>query len=304
MKELKYDNVDLVKALDYAKRDFECETDHHIDFGYDIEGKSGYSNYLSNESWTSFFLNISPLHRAQYLDGDGGELKEKKGRYGMNPPKMASFGSSSRFIYLLSKDIPCFSFEKQLPTRVGHTAFLDGFLEKCCKLYYVEAKCREIYGSHKNIKVSKVYEDVFNSITGLSFEYQEIKDDTEYRKYTFKYKGETLIHFDIKQLICHFLGISADILENRRSGVCVHFVYLIFNPNSETIFTEKTAKYKDKIINGYTETLEEIRLFNGMETLFNEVMKYQSTHLHLPEINCSFDFTCVDQNGYKSLFPI
>ena len=63
--------------------------------------------------------------RIEYGAGDGGELEEKDGR----PPKMASFGSSSRMIYNLSNKKDGFHFEKKLPTTVGGTANLDGFYE-------------------------------------------------------------------------------------------------------------------------------------------------------------------------------
>ena len=110
MKDLQYGKVDLVKALDYAKRNYEHKK-YNTGYGYVI-GKETYLNYLSKESWSTFLSGMSELHQAQYKDGDGGELEEKNSRYGTVPPKMASFGSSSRFILCQSKDIPHFSFEK------------------------------------------------------------------------------------------------------------------------------------------------------------------------------------------------
>ena len=145
-------SIDKATALDFAIRDGQEE----LDYGYEISGKSPYNNYLSNDDWKRFIDSMSPLHLAQYNDADGGELKEKSGRWGINPPKMASFGSSSRLIYECSKSIPGFSFEKQLPTRVGHTANLDGYLCQPEEDVFVEAKCREIYSSHLNQKISLV----------------------------------------------------------------------------------------------------------------------------------------------------
>ena len=293
-----YGKIDLVTAIDYAKRNFESNTG----CGYVIPGRDTYWNYLSKESWSTFKAGMSRLHQAQYKDGDGGELDEKNSRYGLIPPKMASFGSSSRFLYLKSKNIPEFTFEKQFPTRVGHTANLDGYLEKGTNVYCVEAKCREIYRPHKNIKVNTVYEEVYNSIQDFNYDSQCIKDDLEHRKYTFKYKGKELSHFDIKQLICHFLGITADILENRRNGISIHFIYLIFNPRTETLFTAEIEKYKDDICKIYDKTIEEIQRFGDMKWLFDTIMEYQIKHLDLPRVEFSFDFECVDQNRYSSLF--
>lgn len=298
MEKYEYGKIDSPKiALDYAIRDYEIENGKDKShYGYDIRNKK-YLNYLSNTSWNKFCKEMSELHKAQYMDGDGGELKEKKGRYGISPPKMASFGSSSRLIYRLSKDIPNFSFEKLFPTRVGHTANLDGYLEKGKTMYCVEAKCREIYGSHKKIKISTVYEDVYKLIPDLEFDSLEIKYDNEHCKYTFKYKGKELVHFDIKQLICHFLGIAADILENRRSGVVVKFVYLVFNPKKGTMFTKK----RDKIFKQYDETIKEIKRFD-MKCLFETIMEYQIKNLNLPKVEFSFNFELVDQDNYQEYF--
>lgn len=299
MENMQYGKIDLVKALDYAKRNYEKEN-YKIGCGYVVSGKEPktYWNYLSKESWSAFLAEMSKLHQAQYKDGDGSELEEKKGRYGMNPPKMASFGSSSRFIYLQSKDIKDFSFEKQFPTRVGRTANLDGYLEKGTSIYCVEAKCREIYSSHKNIKISTIYEDVFKRIPGLSYDPVDIENDSEHRKYTFKYNEQELVHFDIKQLICHFLGITADLIEHQKQDVSIRFIYLIFNPNTETSFTGEIERFKPKITKLYDDTIKEIQEFGDMEWLFKTIMEYQSEHLILPKVNYSFNFKLVDQNHY------
>ena len=91
--------IDKATALDFAIRDGQKK----FGYGYEISGKYPYNNYLSNDDWKRFIDSMSPLHFAQYNDADGGELIEKKGRWGLNPPKMASFGSSSRLIYECSK---------------------------------------------------------------------------------------------------------------------------------------------------------------------------------------------------------
>ena len=298
---MQYGKIDLVKALDYAKRNYENEN-YKIGCGYVISGKKTYWNYLSKKSWLAFLAVMSERHQTQYKDGDGGELEEKKGRYGMIPPKMASFGSSSRFLYLKSKDIKDFSFEKQFPTRVGHTANLDGYIKRGNTIYCVEAKCREIYSSHKNIKISTNYEIVYKRILDLSFDSICIKDGIDHRKYTFKYKGHELVRFDIKQLICHFLGITADLLENQKQDVSIRFIYLIFNPKIETLFTGEIERYKDKIFNLYDDTIKEIQEFGDMEWLFETIMEYQSEHLGLPKVDYSFNFKLVDQNNYIGEF--
>ena len=294
--------IDNATALDFAIRDGQ----KGLKYGYVISGKSPYNNYLSNDDWKRFINSMSPLHLAQYNDADGGELKEKYGRYGLNPPKMASFGSSSRLIYEYSKSIPGFCFEKQLPTRVGHTANLDGYL--CCpeKDLFVEAKCREIYSSHKKQKISRVYKDVYDHIQTINpnFSYEEtiIKDKPDYMACSFLMNEKYISHFDVKQLICHFLGICANILESN-ANTNVRFVYLIFNPNCDTNFSGQAInKFESKILKVYNETLSEINYFGNFKWLFDAVMSYQSKHLGLPKPQCNFGFERVDQTSYDSEF--
>ena len=64
-------------ALDCAIRDSEISS--KSDYGYLIDGKKPYENYMSNEIWKVFLNQMSDLHRHQFDDGDGGELKEKMG---------------------------------------------------------------------------------------------------------------------------------------------------------------------------------------------------------------------------------
>ena len=299
----------LEKALDYAIRDYECN-EKSVGYGYEIAGNK-YWNYLSNKSWEEFLKSMSSLHRAQYNDADGGELKVKQGRWGIYPPKMASFGSSSRFIYNISKNIECFQFEKLLPTRVGGSANLDGYITRGDGDVFVEAKCREIYSSHKTIKVSNVYEEIYKELQELYPEFsfknngrpiKNGKEDNEHFNCTFKFNGKEIIHFDIKQLICHFLAISANILENENANKNIKFIYLIFNPK-EVIEQVEKESYKKQIIEIYGDTIKEITDYFNMELLFESIFKIQAKRLGLEGKKyslCEFYFA-EEYNYYKEI---
>jgi hypothetical protein len=293
-------SIDKATALDFAIRDGQKE----FDYGYEISGKSPYNNYLSNEDWKRFIGSMSPLHLAQYNDADGGELKEKRGRWGINPPKMASFGSSSRLIYECSKSIPGFCFEKQLPTRVGHTANLDGYICRPDEDVFIEAKCREIYSSHLNQKISLVYKNVYEYIKSknpdFSYACKPIENEPDYMACSFSMNNKYISHFDVKQLICHFLGICANILENK-ANTHVRFLYLIFNPNFDTDFSNPfISNFQSKILEEYKETLAEINIFGDFKWLFDAVMDYQSEHLDSPRPKCDFKFELQDHMTYTS----
>ena len=287
-------------ALDFAIRDALNE----YSCGYDILGKATYYNYMSNEGWEEFKNDMSYEHKQQYKDGHGGELNEK----GDTPPKMASFGSSSRLIYLLSKDVTGFSFEEKLSTKVGGPANLDGYLKTEEHDIYVEAKCREIYGSYANQKISNVYKKVYDFIRERNgyFNYREteIKDDKRHFKCTFTWDDKEIIHFDIKQLICHFLGICANILNKKKNAnPNVKFIYLIFNPKVDTDFSNEQINGFEKEINeDYKKTLEEISWFEDFRWLFNIIMEYQ-----IAKCKCksksrpawSFHYEQMDQKDYE-----
>ena len=289
-------------ALDFAIRDALNEP---MICGYSITDKKElYYNYMSNEAWEEFKNDMSYEHKQQYKDGHGGELNEKDG----TPPKMASFGSSSRLIYLLSKDVAGFSFEEKLTTKVGGPANLDGYLKTEKHDIYVEAKCREIYGSYANQEISNVYKKVYDFIhdrNGLfGYRATEIKDDKRHFKCTFTWDDKEIIHFDIKQLICHFLGICANILDKKKNAnPNVRFIYLIFNPNKDTDFSNEQIKGFEKEINeDYKKTLEEISWFEDFRWLFNIIMEYQ-----IAKCKCksksrpawSFHYEQMDQKDYE-----
>lgn len=66
-----------------------------------------YSEYYSDTEFNRFIDEMEenyPQHYRKFINGAGGELKEKNSRFGMMPPKMASVASSSRFCYLALRD--------------------------------------------------------------------------------------------------------------------------------------------------------------------------------------------------------
>lgn len=303
-----YKGLKCENALAFAIRDAQSK----YKSGYVIYGKDPYYHYLSNDDWRQFLTSMSQLHQAQYKDADGGELKEKNSRHGILPPKMASFASSSRFIYECSKSITGFCFEKQLPTRVGHTANLDGFLFADGFDVFIEAKCKEIYASHLSQSISIVYQDVYDYIHGKNnrFSYRKGEPtlgDNEHFNCTFLWDGNEICHFDIKQLICHFLGICANIIEND-SNPNIRFIYLIFNPDKNTDFAYINTKIKDakkNIIEIYNRTRKEIMSFGDFKWLFDTIMEYQSRlkpDKKLPI--CKFSFELLDQSQYIETFKI
>lgn len=283
--------MELNKLLDAAIKKSENGSEEEVYIT--IEGKA-YENYMSNEKWEAFLKEMKKEHLIAYVQGYGNEISEKQGRYGIYPPKMASYGSSSRMIYNLLKTVEGIHFEKQLPTKVGGTANLDGYLQRGETEIFIEAKCREIYTKHANIDIKKVYNEVLEAISKSdnAFQYKENKETkTGYLNYSFSYGGTTIERFDIKQLICHFLGIAANYIENKSAKNKICFIYLIYNPEDFNI---------DELDNVYKRHKMEIDLFN-MNDLFNAIFNYQKKALKRDTKAPEFEFIIANQSNIEKI---
>ena len=232
--------MNIVEKLDLAIKSKEKGT---TDGAYAVSYKAGIlqkAAYMTNEEWKAFLSAMQDTARKEYGEGDGGELNEKDGR----PPKMASFGSSSRMIYNLSKEKEGFHFEKKLPTTVGGTANLDGFFEDDNRYIFVEAKCHEPY-SVKNVMVSKCYEKLYNYINEQMSGSVHIDMQTSkcgrYLNVEYYADGEKLERFDMKQMICHLLGIATGMLKGTLERKQTDFIYLLYDPTELDIEPEAKA---------------------------------------------------------------
>lgn len=220
--------MDKKRSFDLAKKIMEKGD---INTGYHIEHnpKSPYITHSTNKDWEDYIKEMEehyPEAYSQYYDCPGGEMKEyynKRWKQNM-PPKMASYGSSSRFIYESSRDIASFQFEKGLPIcfpGIGGKeaeASLDGYLPT--KEIFVEAKCHEFYGSHSTEfkdKYAAFYEYLKKKTDGL-FQYSvnwNLKEPTV----SFVWNNTPITQFDLKQVLCHLLGIAKKtILERGGEG--------------------------------------------------------------------------------------
>lgn len=284
--------MSLQHKLDLAIRDKEGKP---YGEGYIVsKSKPAYCRYMSNDGWDRYLAEMSEEHRNQYKDGDGGEIKEKKGRWGTYPPKMACYGSSSRIIYTLLRDVPSIEFEKKLDTQVGrHPANLDAYLRKGYTDIFLEAKCREIYASHIKIDIGNVYKPVYEYIKQCNkkFGYSDEPSKASNKfKCSFDYDGKPIIRFDIKQLICHFLGIAANYLKPKKGENAmnnIRFVYFIYNPN------ELGNEALEEVYDNTKKEIDKIKI----KDLFKAVFEYQKKKLKIEKEMPKFEFILADQNN-------
>lgn len=296
--------MDIGKILDLSIKAAETDKTTENKF-YDLNGHN-YFNYIDNELWKIFLDEMRekyPLAYREYGEGAGDELGIKKiGRF---PPKMASYGSSSRMIYLLSRDIENFCFEKKLPTTVGGIAHMDGYLHSNGVHYYIEAKCREPY-SPKSYVIDRKYENLYRYLdedTSLDFKCHISIIDQDKMKVGFVANGTELTRFDIKQMISHLLGVATDKLCNP-TNERTEFRYLLYNPKLIKISND-TAK--EKILSIY-----ETEVYECGKIPFNDLYKVITTYLfeernigtvtptEMNQIGRNFNFILCDQASYIS----
>lgn len=268
-----------------------------IGYQTDETGDKMYENYYSAIEFKHFLNNMksSPYSDIydSYYGGNGGELVS----HGKKPPKMASVASSSRFCYLALRDGAQglssngnvkFEYECEIDGIKGGAPQLDAYISN--DNIYVEVKCHEIFDSHK-IKMSKQYWKYLRS-EGNCFglptkeEGQEISIELS----EFGLKKETSM-FDIKQLLCHLLGIQSKNKDDKPATL----VYLFFKPKVESLETKKQI---DEIFNHLTVEIE---------TIFNSAPIQRFTankNIHLKAIaEYSEVFESLNKNNVITLYP-
>lgn len=220
--------------------------------GYRTDNDRIYPEYYAKSEFDKFVDEMKanyPEHYKKYYGdensnenkgGMGGELIEKRGRWGMMPPKMASVASSSRFCYLALRDgtNALFSdwevakddveFEKECRIFMdGPTApQLDAYIENSSCDCYIEAKCHEIFDSHK-IEFKNKYWAIFRKDKSFRIVLENAiqhEETFEISRAVFGLSDKHL-RFDVKQFICHLLGIAC-----QSKGKPAKLIYLFFKP--------------------------------------------------------------------------
>ncbi len=287
----------LQKTLDLAIK----QSQNPGEKGFEVN-KKAYNSYMTNEEWELFVKEMKEKYKTafeRYSEGSGGELAPSL----RVPPKMASYGSSSRMIYLLSREIPGFLFEEKLKTTVGGIANLDGFMNNEKEYVFVEAKCREPYGA-KTKTVKTVYESCYRFLsesknTNFNCKISHSNENPLYMTVDFYSGNEKIEHFDIKQMISHLLGIATAILTKRLEEKPIKFVYLLFNP-AEVLENEEIIKI-------YSKTKKECESFN-FKNILCDLLVFLGEYCGVGDIKKgadalagSFSFKLCSQKEYKNI---
>lgn len=271
-----------------------------ISVGYEVMGRKPCTEYMSNKAWDKFKREMSEKHIAEFGKGSGSEMDDSPG----NVPKMASMISSSRMIYMLSREIDGFSFEAKRYTAVGGEANLDGYLHRDDRIFYVESKCREPYNHEAIEELSVKYQAVLAYLRETKNAFDCVMERISDRKMrvAFFCDGKPINGFDIKQMICHLLGIAAYHLRAEEEPKPISFLYLLYDPR-ELVFPEKTSA---EILEIYEKTCQ-AALGYRFEELFGHIIDYLVDVKNLPgkhreTLKRLFTFDLCSQHDYQSKF--
>lgn len=209
-----------------------------------------------------------------------------------------TYNSSKSMIYALSEQKEGFTFDKKLPTTVGGVANLDGFFEEIHRYVFVEAKCHEPY-SKKSSSVSAAYRELYDHINesmpdALNIQ-TEPSTNSRYMNVEYFAEYEKLEYFDIKQMICHLLGIATGILKGTLEPKQIDFIYLLYDPTELDLATET----KEMIDSVYERVCYECNLID-FGTLFRVILSY----LNEKKFNCDLSRDAVDQIALRFTFTL
>ena len=309
-------NIDRKKAFDLAKKLLE-KGDYSTGYYMEDSGKT-YCTHDTREDWNKFVKEMKELYfnaYNRYRNCPGSEMKEdynKRWKRKM-PPKMASYGSSSRFIYEKSREISSFVFEEPLPICIPSgrnsetNANLDGYIPSAG--IYVEAKCHEFYSSNST-EFKEKYEDFYDYLkekTGKFGYHVNLGPKTP--TVSFTWDGKPLTQFDFKQVLCHLMGIARRSLEEQGKH-SPKLVYLVYKPSDELLKNVESIKDKRaaKSIKHCWETeKKEASEIIDYSLLYRCVVYYMHDHYNigadlpvdqLKRIANTFTFQFCDQDGY------
>ena len=112
-------------------------------------------------------------------------------------------------------------------------------------------------------------------------------------------KGDSVAYFDIKQMICHMLGVANEMLTTK-SDKAVLFLYLLYNPAE----LPHPPESKQEIMRIYTNTCKAACNYR-FEEIFGHIVDFLIREKHISEepekvdkIKSSFRFVLCNQNEF------
>lgn len=248
-------------------------------FGYTMDPKT-YPVYYSKEAFEAFRQEMQtqyPQYYQQYSKGKGSELLETS-----TPPKMASVASSSRFAYIAlrngaeglggTKQVT-FEYACKIKDIGGPGAQLDAYTtDEQGNPIYVEVKCHEIFDFHKILLKPPYWNKFYGESNSFGFPVNPNipKDSFELSLEAFGISQKDTSLVDMKQLLCHLLGIASQNPDNRPGTL----VYLFFKPKVTGHDRDLLEKVFTQLMNEFSAILQSapIKTFCGIHNIGIKVL--------------------------------
>lgn len=201
-----------------------------------------YDDYYSNREFDKFIEEMKSYnvaHHKSYVEGKGNETIPTDG--GVKPPKMASVASSSRFSYLALRDGAKhigigenveFEAECAIKNKPGTQPQMDAF-DKDTRTY-IEVKCHEIFGNSKQKTLKEPYLDYVYGTNDDGVGFKLVVNERPQGEFAIPYKEfgmkEFPKYFDLKQFLCHLLGVACANYKEKKSAT---LAYLFSKPKTD-----------------------------------------------------------------------
>lgn len=211
-------------------------------FGYKNVSGVEYVDYYKNDEFKKFLEDMqtrNAAHHKSYAEGKGKETIPTDG--GVKPPKMASVASSSRFAYLalhagaqhigVGKNVE-FEAECAIKDKPGTQPQLDAY-DKDTNTY-IEVKCHEIFGDSKKKTLGEAYINYIFGANSDGVGFKIVVNERPQGEFAIPYEEfgmkEFPKYFDLKQFLCHLLGVACENHKERKSAT---LAYLFFTPRTD-----------------------------------------------------------------------
>lgn len=285
----------ITKIFDRAKKQLDGGD---LETGYEIDGQV-FPCYYTNKDWKDFVDMMPECIKGMFCDGKGGEMRERTRKGKKYPPKMASYASSSRFMYSQGKEFGDFEYEKRLETGlVGFPAHLDGYLKS--KNVFVEAKCHEFY-NYARPKLLKghrmLLEGIIPKLDG------RLNYDRSKKILYLSWDNKDSGNFDFKQMLCHLSGIANMVLGGGEKTV--NFIYLAYRPSQELLAFVNNPSDKQRIQELFNDeremanTIDFKSIYEAILHYFNRRKKCGYSEDEIRTLAKSFSFTFCTQDNFE-----
>lgn len=228
-------------------------------FGYQNVNGVEYDDYYNNDEFQKFLDDMQAhnvAHHKSYADGKGSEIVPTDN--GVKPPKMASVASSSRFAYLALRDGAKhigvgknveFEAECAIKNKPGTQPQMDAY-DKDTNTY-IEVKCHEIFSDSKKKTLGEAYINYIFGANDDGIGFKIVTDARPIGEFAIPFAefgmGAFPKYFDLKQFLCHLLGVACENHEERKSAT---LAYLFFKPKTDV----------------EAEAMELFEVYNGLQS--------------------------------------